>query len=60
MRVDHPKADFVKSVRGDTLIFDTGGNKYRLICRIEFGKPLMPILFVGTHAEYDRLNVKEL
>lgn len=60
VRVDYPKTDFVKANNGDKLIFDIGGNKYRLVCRIEFGKPGLLILFVGTHAEYDRLTIKEL
>ena len=45
--------DFVGDNR---VIFDLGGNKYRLIVHIsfEFGRVL--VKFIGTHAEYDRID----
>jgi mRNA interferase HigB len=45
--------DFVGDNR---VIFDLGGNKYRLIAHIsyEFGRIL--VKFIGTHAEYDRID----
>jgi mRNA interferase HigB len=36
-------------------VFDIGGNKYRLICRIDFARHGVLTLWVGTHAEYDEL-----
>jgi mRNA interferase HigB len=36
-------------------VFDIGGNKYRLICRIDFVRHGVLTLWVGTHAEYDEL-----
>lgn len=36
-------------------IFNIGGNKYRLICRIDFQRHGVLTLWVGTHAEYDVL-----
>lgn len=56
-------SDFVQ----DKVIFDIGGNKYRLIVRIRYAvqRPtplngLVLVLFIGTHAQYNRLNVNEL
>src|SRR5215813_8787936 len=45
--------DFVGDNR---VVFDLGGNKYRLIVHISytFGRAL--VKFIGTHAEYDRIN----
>jgi mRNA interferase HigB len=36
-------------------VFDIGGNKYRLICRIDFVRHGILTLWVGTHVEYDEL-----
>lgn len=60
VRRDYPVTDLVKGRKGDLLVFNIGGNDFRLICRVEFGEAPLFVLFVGTHAEYDRLNVKEL
>jgi mRNA interferase HigB len=45
--------DFVADNR---VIFDLGGNKFRLVARVsyEFGRVL--VKFVGTHKEYDRID----
>jgi mRNA interferase HigB len=37
-------------------IFDIGGNKYRLIVRFSYTYKVALIKFVGTHAEYDRID----
>jgi len=57
VRQDFPSADFVG---GDRLVFNIGGNKYRLVCLVHFGRPTLFVLWVGTHAEYDRINVRDL
>ena len=36
-------------------VFNIGGNKYRLICRIDFQRHGVLTLWGGTHAEYDVL-----
>jgi mRNA interferase HigB len=35
-------------------IFDVGGNKYRLIARVNFEQKLVFVLHVLTHPEYDK------
>ena len=44
------------------VIFNVGGNKYRLICGYKFGRKnvILYIRFVGTHKEYDKVNVCEV
>jgi mRNA interferase HigB len=37
-----------------TLIFNIGGNKYRLIARVDFEEQMLVIETVLTHREYDR------
>src|ERR1700676_4075505 len=49
-------AGTVDFVGDNRVIFDLGGNKYRLIFHIsyEFGRVL--VKFIGTHADYDRID----
>ena len=47
-------------VAGGKVVFDVGGNKYRLVGLIGFRTKRIFVLFVGTQAEYDRLNVTDL
>jgi mRNA interferase HigB len=37
-------------------VFDIRGNRYRLVCVIDFARHGVLVLWIGTHAEYDRLN----
>ena len=45
--------DFVGDNR---VIFDIAGNKYRLVVHVAYAHRRVLIKFVGTHAEYDRIN----
>ena len=47
-----PATDYAPST--GTLIFNIGGNKYRLIPRVDFEEQLLFIQNVMTHEEYDR------
>ena len=44
----------------DNVVFNIAGNKYRLIVKINYTAGIVFVKFVGTHKEYDRLDVKEL
>lgn len=48
-----PSADYVKNGR---YVFNIGGNKYRLVAVVIFVAGVMNIRFIGTHAEYDRID----
>jgi mRNA interferase HigB len=43
----------------DCVIFDIGGNKFRLITKIRYQKKRIYIRFVLTHTEYDKDLWKE-
>ena len=45
--------DFVGDNR---VIFDLGGNKYRLVVHVSFAFGRVLVKFIGTHSEYDRIN----
>lgn len=50
-------ADILGSNR---IIFDIGGNKYRLVAAVHYRGKRVYIRFVGTHAEYDRIDVNTI
>jgi mRNA interferase HigB len=45
--------DFVGDNR---VVFDVGGNKYRLIVHVAYPFGRVLIKFIGTHADYDRID----
>ena len=42
----------------NVLVFNVGGNKYRVIMAINYQRQLGFIRFVGTHAQYDQINAE--
>lgn len=49
------RVDFLPRNR---VIFDLGGNRYRLVAVVLYRRKAIYIRFVGTHAEYDRIDAK--
>ena len=43
-------------VADNRVIFNIGGNKYRLVAHVNYDFKILYIKFVGTHAEYDRID----
>jgi mRNA interferase HigB len=50
-----PATDYAPAT--ETLIFNIGGNKYRLIAGVDFGRQGLDIEHVATHAEYERMDL---
>ena len=44
----------------DRVVFNIKGNRYRLIVLILFGRGKIFIRIIGTHAEYDKINAKNI
>ena len=42
------------------VVFNIKGNDYRLVVKINYPHRIVYIRFVGSHAEYDRIDVKEV
>ena len=47
-------------VGNNRVVFNVSGNKYRLIVRVNYAYRVIYIRFIGTHAQYDRINVEEV
>jgi mRNA interferase HigB len=44
-------------VGDDRYVFNIRGNRYRLVALVFFSVRTVYIKFIGTHAEYDKINV---
>ena len=56
MKAKYGSADIV----GACTVFNIGGNKYRLIVKINYKFGKVYTIWVGTHKDYDKLDVKGL
>ncbi|MBF0478536.1 MAG: type II toxin-antitoxin system HigB family toxin [Candidatus Omnitrophica bacterium] len=47
-------------IGNDRVVFNICGNKYRLVAAIKYDFRIIYIRFIGTHKQYDKINVKEI
>lgn len=47
-------------IKGNRVVFNIGGNKYRLIVHANYDYRILYIRFVGTHAEYSRIDPEHI
>ncbi|HTE39157.1 MAG TPA: type II toxin-antitoxin system HigB family toxin [Reyranella sp.] len=47
-------------VTADRIVFNVKGNDYRLVVAVEFEKRIIWIKWIGTHRDYDRIDVKKV
>lgn len=49
------------SIVGDNrVVFTVKGNGYRLVVTINYNYRVVHVRFIGTHTEYDKVNVEEV
>ena len=54
---DFPSVDYVGNGR---YVFNIRGNNYRLVAIAVFIKGYLKIRFIGTHAEYDKIDCRTI
>lgn len=57
IKVEYPSASILNDNR---VVFNIKGNNYRLIVKINYDYQMVWIRFIGTHAEYDKINANEI
>ncbi|UZO82689.1 type II toxin-antitoxin system HigB family toxin [Aquimarina sp. ERC-38] len=57
LKSTYPDASILKNNR---VVFNIKGNNYRLIVRFNFDYQLAWIRFVGTHANYDKIDANKI
>jgi mRNA interferase HigB len=45
-------------LRNSRVVFNIAGNRYRLVVRINYAYRVVYVRFVGTHADYDRIDAE--
>jgi mRNA interferase HigB len=57
LKNEYPSASILKENR---IVFTIKGNEYRLIVKFNFEHQLAGIRFIGTYAEFDKINANEI
>jgi mRNA interferase HigB len=47
-------------LKNNRVVFNIKGNSYRLVAKFQFEKQWVFIKFIGTHAEYDKIDVNKI
>ena len=47
-------------VSADRVVFNIKGNDYRLVVAVDFEKNIVWIEWIGTHRDYDKIDVREV
>jgi len=62
----HTPADVTASyanasmVGNDRVVFNIKGNAYRLVAAVDYHRQIVFIKWLGTHAQYDKIDVKKV
>ncbi len=47
-------------IPNERIVFNIKGNKYRLVAKVNYDYQIIWIRFVGTHAEYDKIDATKI
>ena len=47
-------------LKNNRVVFNVGGNKYRLIVSIDYIRKVLFVKFIGTHRQYDKIDVESI
>ena len=47
-------------LKGHRVVFNIGGNKFRLVAHLNYRRQIVFIRFVGTHQEYDTIDAETI
>lgn len=48
------------TLKNGRVVFNIAGNKYRLVVDVNYEKQIVFIKSIGTHTQYDRINVETI
>jgi len=57
IKKDYPSASILQNNR---IVFNIKGNNYRLVVRINYYYQMVWIRFIGTHAQYDKIDANKI
>ena len=57
VKKSYASASILKDSR---IVFNIKGNSYRLVAKFNYEKQWIFIRFIGTHAEYDKIDANEI
>jgi mRNA interferase HigB len=47
-------------LKGRRVVFNIGGNRFRLVTKVNYASGVVVVRFIGTHAQYDQINAEEV
>lgn len=57
IKTKYGSASFIK---GNRVVFNICGNKYRLVVKFHYNRGVGYVRFIGTHGEYDLIDVETI
>ncbi len=57
IKAQYASASILKNRR---VVFNIGGNKYRIVVKVNYPAHVVYIRFIGTHEDYDAINAEEI